>query len=150
MVSVIVVHSLKWILISREVLLRAGFSEHPGSRVYQAVIFHSLLAHFQAVPENENRNLGWNHNLHHLLRPYLCARFVFFDTASGRDLCYTCPKPSFQRWITTWCSNGCCRAGVRPHHYHDTCLWRLPASALKSAETQYQLGFLDWRLVSSC
>ena len=72
-VSVIIVHSCNGILIYREALLRAGVGESIGFRVYQAVVFHLLLANLQAVPENENSDLDWCHNLHHLLQSDLCA-----------------------------------------------------------------------------
>ncbi len=50
MVSVIVVYSSNGILNYREALLRAGVAEPTGSRVHQAVLFHSSLANVQAVP----------------------------------------------------------------------------------------------------
>ncbi len=93
-VSVVVVHASNGRLIYREALLRAGVGEPTGSRVHQAVLFHSLLASLQASPDNENSNLERRHNLHHFLRLDLCAQYILFDTASGRDLCYTFPKPS--------------------------------------------------------
>ena len=147
-VSVVVVHASNGRLIYGEAFLRAGVGEPTGFRVHQAVLFHSLLASLQASPNNENSNLDWRHNLHPFLRLDLCAQYILFDTASGGDLCYTFPESSCQRWITSFCSICCCRAVLRSRHYHHTYLWRLPASALRSAEVEYQSGLLDWRLVS--
>ena len=119
-----------------------------GFRVHQAIIFHPLLAHLQASPENENSDLDWRCNLYYLLCFDLCARHVLCNTASWRNVYHTLSQPSRQGWNPSFGSICCYRAGLRSLYYHIANLRRLPASALKSAEVQYQFGILDWSVVS--